>query len=443
MAQKKTSSKTHYTTKGSTSLKNNTKFNWRKYLPVIVLISLVGGFFVWRTFADTKLYPYQYSVYSCPGYNNKKIKPDDKCVSQSAEALTFRMYQGVLGRAPEFKSNLKDKKGKPVKPGYQFWVQKLAGDRTKTSDAGNQFVAASKGASAKTNQVFVQDLYKNMYGKPGDAKGIKYWKDQLDSKKKYTKGMVAMYFATQSAAITAQKGKTANYIANAPKVAVISTAQKNQDIRLVLITQKTNEAKAKYDSIAVYLKNAKKNRDTAKSIAGKSKPSRADLSKIAEQEKAVRSYRGKTPSSINGVKTAYGKSKEIYTRAKAVSDYSPDISIAKIKSQYDKALVYSVSATNVNKDLDKIIKEISGHYKTAEGKYEAEQRRLAEEAARKAAEETAQGGGGGSTGGGGGTTPKPQPTNGCSKYTLEFIMDHPDDAAAAACADEKLKEMGF
>ncbi len=384
-----------YSTKGSTSLKSKTIFNSKKYLLVIILVSLVGGFFVWRSFADTKLYPYQYSVYSCPGFNNSKIKPDDKCVGQSAEALTFRMYQGVLGRAPESKSNLKDKKGKPVVPGYQFWVQKLAGDRTKTNDAGNQFVSASKTASAKSNQAFVEDLYKNLYGKKGDAKGIKYWKDQLDSKKKYTKGMVAMYFATQPGAISAQKAKVANYISTAPKVAVVQTAQKDQDIRLVQITQKTNEAKKKYESISGYVKSAKKNRDTAKSIAGKSKPSRADLTNLAAQEKAARGYRGKTSGAINSAKTATGKSKEIYTRAKAVADYSPDISADKVKAQYDKAIVYRVSAEGVNKDLDSLIKEISGYYKTAEGKYEAEQQRIAEEAARRAVEEAAQGGGGG------------------------------------------------
>jgi len=396
MAQKKTTSKRSYSTKGSTGLKNKSKFNWRKYIPVIVLISLVGGFFVWRSFAGVKLYPYQYSVYSCSGFNNTKIKPDDKCVGESAEALTIRMYQGVLGRAPESKSNLKDAKGKPVVPGYQFWVQKLAGDRTKTNDAGNQFVAASKTVSAKSNQVFVEDLYKNMYGKKGDAKGIKYWKDQLDSKKKYTRGMVTMYFATQQSAITAQKAKVANYISTAPKVAVVQTAQKDQDVRLVQITQKANEGKKQYDSIAGYVGSARKNRDTAKSIAGKSVPSRADLTSIANQEKAVRAYRGKTSGAINGAITAAGKSKEIYTRAKAAADYSPDISADKVKAQYDKAVVWRASAEGVNKDLDNLIKEISGYYKTAEGKYEAEQQRIAEEAARRAAEEAAQGGGSGS-----------------------------------------------
>lgn len=364
MPQKKQS----WSKKGSTKLSKAKKFNWKKYLPIIAIVALVGGFFVWRSFAGTKLYPYQYSVYQCSNFDKDKVNLDDRCVNESAEAMTYRYYKGLLGKTPDTK-------------GYAFWAQKFAGDRQKPTDIAASFINASSTLKNKSSEQFVRDLYKNMMGREGNNRGIFYWTARTGDKN-WGRAKIAAHFASTTEAKIAQRTGFATYVKTAPKLEIKENAKKKQEERLYISAVRVNDAKKQYESIKGLVDNGRKNRDAAKSIARKSTPSRSDLSAIASNQRKVESYKKKVPSVQRKITIWKNRNKALYNEAKAVSDYSPDLSSKGIKDNYDKLVFYEAATKNITRDLNNLIQDISGQYKAAEGKYETELRRLAAEAAK-------------------------------------------------------------
>lgn len=443
-------------TAGSGGLTKLQKLNWKRSLPVVVIVALVGGFLVFRSFAGQTLYKYQYSAYQCPGFNKADAAKNtsDSCVGASAEALTFRYYQGVFGRSPDA-------------GGFKFWVQQLAGDRERVSRVAEKMLATREAsydklsnadyvsaayknilgrnadpsgqaywlgqldgkkktrdellrnfaAQAKitpelaaqkmgkpTNEEFVKQAYVGLMGRPADAGGLAYWKGQLDTKKLAPKDVVAR-LAIENESIKKHAPAVAAYLADptTAKVEVIPTAVKKQEANLYSAAVKANEARDQYNQISGLVDAGRKARDAAKAQADKNPPTRAHLSAIAANQKTVQGYKSRVPGPAKKIATINSQSKAFCTDAADIAAYSPDISDAKVVEQCNKTKLYEAMAGNITKDLDNLIGQIAASYKTAEGKYEAEQRRLAEEAARRAAEEAArraEGGGGGGGGGG-------------------------------------------
>lgn len=417
---------------GGTKLKAIKGFQWSRALPIVAVVSLVGGFLVWRSFAATTLYVNQYSVYQCSNgqFNKSKINAADKCVQSSAEALAYRYYKAI-GSTPDTATG---KGGKAS--GYAFWTQRFAGDRVTPTDAGSQFIAGSKTASAKSSQAFIESLYQNLLGRKADPSGLKYWRQQLDSKK-WSRGKVLAHFATQEQAKKVTQAQFANFLSKAPQVKINETAKKDRDIRLVKSTSNANESEKLYNTIKGLPAAAKKEADSAKSISSKRVPSLSDLKTIAANEKAARGYASRTNTPRNKLNEYNRQNKAFYDRAKAVSAYSPDISADGIKKQYDRTVVYSKVAGNANTDITNAIRSIASYYKVAEQKYEADQiakKKAAEEAARRT---PAPGGGNPSPGGGGGGGSNPAPGGGggsvdCDSVPLEQLFTDP--VLAEKCA---------
>jgi hypothetical protein len=367
MAQKRkvpAKSKTSWSKKGKTNLKSKKKFSWKKFLPIIILISLVGGFFVWRSFAATKLYPYQYSVYQCSSFDKTKIDTKDDCFNESAEALTYRLYAGVLGRDPD-------------PSGFKFWTQKLAGDRERPTRMATRMISGSKTAKSKSNRQFVAGLYAGALGRKNQSKGsLDAWQKRLDNKS-WSRGKMAAHFANEDLSKRRKANEFANYIKKAPQVIIKENAKRKQEERLWTSAVRVNEAKKQYDGITRLTKDARNNRSVAGSHAKKSKPSKSDLKAIASNEKTVRKYLAKVPPVKKKITKWKNRNKALYVQAKKVSDYSPDLSSKDIKKNYEKVLFYEALTDNVYNGIKKVIKDISGSYKWSEGKYEAELRRIA------------------------------------------------------------------
>lgn len=194
-------------TAGSGGLSKLKKFNWVRAAPVIVLISLVGGFLVFRSFAGGKPTPaYQYSAYDkvkCPSFSKDKVSENatwNSCANLSAEALIYRMYHGILGRDPDFAlpATANGATGQPAKvSGYAYWTQKLAGDRTRATRVTQLILNSKEATGTVSDEQYVASLYLNVLGREGDKSGKAYWLGQLSTKKKTRQDALA-YFAAQA-----------------------------------------------------------------------------------------------------------------------------------------------------------------------------------------------------------------------------------------------------
>lgn len=417
-------------TAGGGGLKAIKKFNWGRAAPVIAIVGLVGGYLVYQSFAGTALYRYQYSAYQCPSFNKDDTAKNtsDSCVVNSAEGMTYRMYQGAFGRAPD-------------NEGLKFWTQKLAGDRDKPSEVAAAMLNAASAPSglsnqdfiaklytvalnrsadpgglaywtgkldggswtrervmahfantgkvdynvvnlkmtASDNQTFVEQLYSGMFNRQGDTAGVKYWTDQINLKKQGRNNVLA-YFAISSEGLRAHGAGFANFLKDAPKVDVVPTAQKIRDERLWKAALNANAAKKAVDPVSERVSKARGNRDLARTIASKSKPSRSDLTKIADQEKTVRAYLSRSNSVPSQTGQYLDQNRVWYVKSVDVAKWSPDLSADEIKKEYDKTVLYHEFAKNGKSDLQKLVSEIGSSYKSAESKYEAEILRQARQA---------------------------------------------------------------
>lgn len=373
---------------GSGGLKSAKNFNWKRTAPLVAVVALVGGLFVFRSFAAVGVGgAYQFSVSECSISATKldtcppvvKVQSNARTVSKqlsindSAEALTFRMYKGILNRAPDT-------------AGYKFWVQKLAGDRINPMDMANQLTATKTVASLSTD-AYVTALYKQYLKTDAPAKdksGYDYWVKQINEKK-WSRAKVAYQFAVLDRTKTVQTADFQTFafgsttgtklLANRT-VEVKQNAKTKQVSRLTTAKNYVAVAKSQYDGTQSNVNAAKPNLETAKSIAAKAKPSRSDLTAIANNEKTAKSWLAKAQTSAKNASITNEKAKKLASEAADVSAYSADISNSEIQSRADKVLVFYASANNNVKSLNTLIASIGSQYKVAEGKYQTEQARL-------------------------------------------------------------------
>lgn len=394
--------------KSGIRLRKRTRKSWA--IPVVLGTVVIGGLFVWNAMA-ANLYPYQYSAYRCHDgkFDKNTINLDDKCVNESAEALTFRFYKGI-------------KDGSPDSGGYNYWVQQLAGDRRQPTDVASTIIAQS-GINQQSNNDFVATVYRNMHGIAIDSKGRAYWKKRLDDKS-WSRGKMVAHWASQVNAKKAQRVAFAAYVKRVDRVTITETAIQERDKLLYSAASNSNAARKLYLPLQQSVKDSRQIRDSARAVSSKMAPSRADLQAIADAEKKVRSYAAAVGGPVIKLK-AYERQNAMYSsRATAISDYSPDIQSNRIKAEYNKTIVYRAATTTISKDLNNLIKEISRFYRTAERKYETA---LKEAAAREAAANASAGNS--STGETAGTTPKSPPPEGekevgvpsCNDYAKKHI----------------------
>ncbi len=201
-------------TAGSGGLTKLKKFNWVRSAPIIVLISLVGGFLVFKSFAGAAPTPvYQYSAYNkkvavCAHFNKDDVEANKKsgsCANTSAESLAYRLYKGILGRAPETARQPAadiNKAQAPGKSGYGYWTNKLAGDRLHTTRAAQLIMESKeqKGSAATADKKYVEDLYVVILGRPGSATDVNWWSSRITAKTK-TRNEAIRYFASKASPV--------------------------------------------------------------------------------------------------------------------------------------------------------------------------------------------------------------------------------------------------
>ncbi len=90
---------------GSGGIRLVQNFNWKRNVPVIIVVALVGGYFVWRSSASTT--PYDYSLRSCvtARISTNTLTMDyamsnPQCALYSNEAFVYRLYQAATGKNP-------------------------------------------------------------------------------------------------------------------------------------------------------------------------------------------------------------------------------------------------------------------------------------------------------------------------------------------------------
>jgi len=374
---------------GSGGLLSSKKFDFKRALPMVAVVALVGGYFVYQSFAGVALYAYQYSIQQCDGATSSGTQnfTDTNCTKKSAETLTYRLYEGVFGR-------------KPDAGGYKFWTQVLAGDRNRPQRVAQRMLATDEAQYGSiSNREFVQKVYTQIFGRTGDTKGVDYWTGQIDAKKRTktdvledfaknkkmsmddaytkmgrptnkayvqqlytrvlgrtgdTKGVdywtaqltakkttrydLMAQFATSDASIKHHAGDSLTFVNAQQKVAVKQTARERQEKR----TTDAKAINAKTRRIVVGMQDRSKLNNDLKVAAGKisdkqgSQISDSDLNvirsdysgKIAER---LANFKGKDWQ--GAVNSNYNSVDALYNDAKAVTSYSPDITNSGITTE--------------------------------------------------------------------------------------------------------------
>lgn len=162
---------------GSGGLKSVKKFNWIRALPLVLIVSIVGGYLVFRSFAGT----YKSCATAANGY-----RYSEQCVTDSDEAAVVRLYYGIFNRAPD-------------KSGLEYWTNKLNKKTITLAEMARQFMGSSEFSrkyGTLNNDQFVRAMYPQVFGRAPDPSGLKYWVDRLNAKSVTRQAMMTNF--TQS-----------------------------------------------------------------------------------------------------------------------------------------------------------------------------------------------------------------------------------------------------
>ncbi len=356
----------------SGGLKTFSRFNIKKSLPLILAFVVVGSIYLIRSFAatSTPIYPYQYSMYVCAGFNNasdptssgSKTPPDYTCTDQSAESVIYRIHRGLQLTSPSAAS-------------YNAWVQKLAGDRLKPQDYASEVLSASIKKNL-SNQVFIESLYKDMHGVATyDTAKVSTYKQQLDLNQK-TRPQIVYEFSNSAEAKTYSRAPFVVFRSPIARVTVTQTAAAKQLARVNEaktlnsgITTSISEISKRTDATNTFLKNAEAlNPKPANEITIKNVTDTEDaITFIAE---LVSQMKQKTWHS--DITTKYNRIKVLDTEAKAVAAYSPDISAATMKPELDYATTMKTLSDGSYAQIDAAVVMIKNSLIYAEAKYQSE-----------------------------------------------------------------------
>ncbi len=164
-------------TAGSGGLSAVKKFNLGRALPLILVISLVGGYLVFKSFAGT--------YHTCSTTTNSYTYSEE-CVTSSDEASVIRLYYGIFNRAPD-------------KSGLQYWTGKLGNKTITFTEMARQFMGSSEFKNkygTLSNEAFVKAMYPQVFGRAPDPSGLKYYTGKLTAKTITREGMMVEF--TQS-----------------------------------------------------------------------------------------------------------------------------------------------------------------------------------------------------------------------------------------------------
>lgn len=159
---------------GSGGLKAVKKFNWGRALPLILVFALIGGYFVYQSFAGT--------------YRACKINGTftEECVTESDEAKIVRLYYGIFNRAPD-------------EGGLNYWTNRLTRTdkyRKSLTEIARQFMGSGefkRRYGTLNNEQFVKAMYPQVFGRDPDPSGLKFWTNRLNSKRVSRESMMVQF----------------------------------------------------------------------------------------------------------------------------------------------------------------------------------------------------------------------------------------------------------
>jgi|GEM_PF-2946598 len=143
----------------------SSRFGKPAILSALLIFAVVGGYFVYQTFAYTyascnsSIIPYSYK------YNLD-------CVTDSSEAKVVRLYYGIFNRAPD-------------SGGLKYWSGKLESKSIPLAEVARQFMGSNefkRKYGTLSNEAFVKAMYPQVFGRAPDSGGLKYWTDRLNKK---------------------------------------------------------------------------------------------------------------------------------------------------------------------------------------------------------------------------------------------------------------------
>jgi hypothetical protein len=402
-------------TSGSGGLINNKKFNAKRAVPLALVVALVGGFFVFRSFASVTPPPaYQYSIATCATI--KDTSKPSKCHDESAEALAYRLQVATLGRQSDW--------------GYKNLTQQLAGDRkaasTVSSVITNTPEARWGGLSNKdyvdkvaglatvkqraewtklmdqkklsrdqlaeniaalfkisknrammpsyryNNKQFVENIFKKLL-KRGDAfvaSANDTWLKALNEEKR-TRANTVLAIAQSQEAKNKTRADMIKYVRSNPKIKVVQTAKTKQNARNSQLAALVSSAKTHYEKGSLHHQQlAAKLPAQASAKAGQSRITRANLTEIENLQKDAQNRYNHAQTSANNANKDLKKAEALLKEAKVVTKHSPDISSSTAELSTGKIAIYAASAKNKSKDASSYITRIANSYKTAATKYE-------------------------------------------------------------------------
>ncbi len=349
-------------------------------LALVGVLALIGVVAVVASKASgTPPYQYSWNKYCIAAHGSSTDKEIKDCKNKSAEAMVFRLYNGLFGRNPDAGE-------------YKFWTQKFAGDRMKvgTSD----LVVRHSAKLGNSDTAFVKAVYRNMLHREATDKEMVAWRTKI-KQKKITKAQMMVQFAVSNEAITRNQASTESregfdaYIARVPKLDVEQTAAKAQkarfDAMLVTYQQPTS---ADVRVVEGDVASAQNQLTAAGATASKQTITTNDLNLIKEnQAKAQESFsHAKARAAVARDRAA--EAKRMYDRAEELANFATDIrdfkeyGITKIRARYNATKGNAADATAKANGIQNKINDIVDKYNTAANKYEAEIKRQEAEAAR-------------------------------------------------------------
>lgn len=362
-------------------------------LAIAGVLAIIGVVAVVASQASgTPNYQYSANKYCVEANGKSSQKAIIDCKNTSAEAMVYRMYNGLYGRNPD-------------SGGYAFWTQKLAGDRVKITETS---LVVDQTKKMGSDTAFVKALYTNMFKRTASQKEVDQWVARLKAtgNKNWSRQKVAAQFAISTEAINKNQSAWDNYFARAPKVNVVQTAAQEQRQRYdKMFKEYRQPAERDKEDAQAALNTAKAQLTAAGKAADKNPPSAGDLNAIAANQAAAGNAYAIASSRATSAAAKAEAAKRLYDEAKELADYATDIrgnSVYGLKQIGDRYRATKGSATAAKSYAGSTkarVNDIAKKYIVAEKKYQDEQKRLAAIAAANANK-----GGGGN---GGGNVPGP------------------------------------
>lgn len=175
-------------TKGSGGFLELKSINWGRFLPVILVVGLVGGFLIYRTNAS-------FNIGSCQRF-------EERCLKESHESTVVRMYYVTLNRAPSEADII-------------YWTGRLQGSngsKLSTAQIANFFInsqefkklhpqasTAVQRSTTANSKSFAEAIYSQTYPTSVSSQIIDATSSQITSRKLTPAAFIAKVVESSSA----------------------------------------------------------------------------------------------------------------------------------------------------------------------------------------------------------------------------------------------------